>query len=269
MAAPYGLIGESVDDEVVLNWNCDETPTYGFNIYRDEVLYGFVAEGTTFTDTDVTEGHCYTVTALGEGGESEQSNETCASAGDCMAASNFYFQYTGSNYKIKLTWDRPEAEGLSGYYLFRKYGEDGEYERIKLLGANATSYTDNSANVQGDYYYRLYAYYGATDCTSSPASVKYNPNLFYLHVYYSPTAVDESDMLNVSIFPNPANHSLSVEAEGMTGVRVSNLLGQVVMEYEADGNMLTINTSDWSDGVYFVSISTESGAVTRRVSIVH
>lgn len=269
MATPYGLIAESVDDEVILNWNCDETPTYGFNVYRDEVLYGFVAEGTAFTDTDVTVGHCYTVTALGEGGESEQSNETCASTGDCMAASNFYFQYTGNNYKIKLTWDRPEAEGLSGYYLFRKFGEDGEYVRIKLLGANATSYTDNTANVQGDYYYRLYAYYGATDCTSSPASVKYNPNLFYLHVYYSPTAVDESDMLNVSIFPNPANHSLSVEAEGMTGVRVSNLLGQVVMEYEADGNTLTINTSDWSDGVYFVTISTEYGMVTRRVSIVH
>ena len=109
----------------------------------------------------------------------------------------------------------------------------------------------------------------APGCTSSPASVKYNPNLFYLHVYYSPTAVDESNMLNVSIFPNPANHSLSIGAEGMTSVRVCNLLGQVVMEYQADGNTLTVNTSDWNDGMYFVTVSTENGTVTRRVSIVH
>lgn len=270
MAAPYGLVGEVVEDVVVLNWNCDETPLYGYNIYRDDLLYGFVNEGTTFTDTDIMVGHCYTVTALGEGGESEYSNETCASAGDCMSASDFWFVYTGSTYKIKLTWDKPEnAEGLSGYYLFRKYGENGTYERIKLLGSNATSYTDNTANVQGDYYYRLYAYYGATDCTSSPASVKYNPNLFYLHVYYSPTAVDESNVQNVSIFPNPANQSLNIGAEGMTSVRVCNLLGQVVMERESNGNTLSISTSDWNEGLYVVTIRTESGTVTRSVSIVH
>ena len=270
MAAPYGLIGEVVEDNVVLTWNCDETPLYGYNIYRDEMLYAFTSEGTTFTDTDVTVGHCYMVTALGEGGESELSNETCASTGDCMAASNFYFQYTGNNYKIKLTWDKPEhPEGLSGYYLYRKYGEGGNYELAKLLGANAVSYTDNSANVQGDYYYRLYAYYGTTDCTSSPASVKYNPNLFYLHVYYSPTTVDESDMLNINIFPNPANHDLNIEAEGMTAVRVCNLLGQVVMEQKADGNTLKVNTSDWNEGLYLVTIHSERGTVTRSVSIVH
>jgi len=270
MAAPYGLVGEAVEDGVALNWNCDETPSYGYNIYRDDVLYGFVSEGTIFTDTDVTAGHCYTVTALGEGGESEFSNETCASAGDCMSASDFWFMYTGSTYKIKLTWNKPEnAEGLSGYYLYRKYGENGSYERIKLLGANATSYTDNTANVQGDYYYRLYAYYSATDCTSSPASVKYNSNLFYLHVYYSPTAVDESNVQNVSIFPNPANHSLSIGVDGMTSVRVCNMLGQVMMERESSGNTLSINVSDWNEGLYVVTIRTESGTVTRSVSIVH
>ena len=269
IAAPYGLVGESAEGSVVLNWNCDVMPTYGFNIYRDEVLYGFVAEVTTFTDPDVTAGHCYTVTALGDGGESEQSNETCASAGDCMAASNFWFEYTGSTYKIKLTWDRPAAEGLSGYFLFRKYGEDGTYERVKLLGANATSYTDNTANVQGDYYYRLYAYYGGTDCTSSPASVRYNSNLFYLHVYYSPTAVDENNELNVSLFPNPVNQTLNIEAEGMMQVRICNVLGQVMMEQLVDDNTLTINTSDWNEGMYVVAIQSQNGTIVRRISIVH
>ena len=270
MATPYGLKGESVENEVVLTWNYDEAPTYGFNVYRDDRLYAFVSDGATFTDTEMDAGHCYTVTALGEGGESEHSNETCASAGDCMAPTDLWYDYVGSNYKIKLTWSKPEnAEGLSGYYLFRKLGEDAEYERIKLLNSSATSYTDNTANVQGDYYYRLYAYYSATDCTSSPASVKYDPNLFYLHVYSSPTAVEESNVQNVSVFPNPAHHNLTIGAEGMTGVRVCNLLGQVVLESASDGNELIVNTSAWTEGLYLVTIRTENGTVTRSVSIVH
>ena len=269
MATPYGLVGETADNAAVLQWHCDEMPTYGFNIYRDDALYGFVSEGMTFTDHNLTEGHCYRVTALGDGGESDFSNETCASTGDCMAASNLWYDYTGSTYKIKLTWERPTASGLSGYYLYRKRGEDGSYERIKLLSANATSYTDNTANVQGDYYYRLYAYYSATDCTSSPASVLYDPNLFYLHVYYSPTSVDDNEAVSVSLYPNPADHSLVIEAESMSHITVCNLLGQVVFEQDVDGKQLNINTSDWNEGMYLIVLQSELGIVTRRVSILH
>lgn len=269
-SAPYGLVSEMEDANAILTWNCDEVPLYGFNIYRDECLYALVMEGTTFVDENLNGGHCYTVRALGEGGESDDSNETCASAGDCMSARNFFFEYVGNNYKIKLIWDAPENhEGLSGYYLFRKRGEDGTYERIKLIGANATNFTDNTANEEGDYYYRLYAYYSDTDCTSSPASVLYNPNLFYLHVYYSPTGVDETAEQAVSLYPNPADHSLTLEAEGMEQVRICNVLGQVVLERELNDNMLKVSTSDWNEGLYVVTIRTEKGTVSRRLSIVH
>lgn len=267
---PYGLIAEMDGDDAVLTWESDVTPYYGFNVYRDEQLYALVREGNSFTDSDITTGHCYTVTALSEGGESSHSNETCASAGECMAAHDFFFEYTGSTYKIKLLWEKPENhDGLSGYYLFRKRGEDGTYERIKLIGANATSFTDNTANEQGDYYYRLYAYYADSDCTSSPASVKYNPNLFYLHVYYSPTDVEESAEQEVSLYPNPADHSLMLEAEGMSQVRVCNVLGQVVFECDLEANSLKVNTSDWNEGLYIVTIRTANGTVSRRLSIVH
>ena len=267
---PFGLRAEMEGSNVVLTWeDGDASAEYGHNIYRDDQLYGFSAD-MYFVDENITEGHCYTVTVLGTGGESEHSNETCASAGDCLGASNFYFEYVGNNYKIKLLWDKPEpADGLSGYYLFRKQGEDGTYERIKLLGASATSYTDNTANQEGDYYYRLYAYYGATDCTSAPASVKYNPNLFYLKVYYSPTALTEMETSSAYLFPNPADQSINVEAEGMTHVTVYNMLGQLAYEADVDGNRMKINVSEWNEGIYLMKIQTGMGQVMRRVSIAH
>lgn len=267
---PFGLRAEMEGSNVVLTWeDGDASAEYGHNIYRDDQLCGFSTD-MHFVDENITEGHCYTVTVLGTGGESEHSNETCASAGDCLGASNFYFEYVGNNYKIKLLWDKPEpADGLSGYYLFRKQGEDGTYERIKLLGASATSYTDNTANQEGDYYYRLYAYYGATDCTSAPASVKYNPNLFYLKVYYSPTDVTEMETSSAHLFPNPADQSINVEAEGMTHVTVYNMLGQLAYEADVDGNRMKINVSEWNEGIYLMKIQTGMGQVMRRVSIAH
>ena len=269
MTAPYDLQSQQEEDQVALTWNYDGDPEYGFVVYRDEYLYGS-SQTTSFVDQDLAQGHCYTVVALTSGGESNHSNETCASAGDCLSATNFTFEYTGNNYRIKLLWDKPNpADGLSGYYLFRKDGENGTYERIKLLGANATTHTDNSVNVEGDYYYRLYAYYGDTDCTSAPASVKYFPNLFYLHVYYSPTGVDENETSGADLFPNPANHSLTINAEGMSHVKVCNLLGQVVFERDVDGNSLVISTSGWNDGVYLVMLQTKQGVTVRRVGIRH
>lgn len=271
--APYDLRADMVDGNAVLTWEVEgATPDLGYNIYRDEQLYAMVndPESHTYVDEGITEGHCYTVAGIGMGGETEQSNETCASAGDCMAATNFYYEYTGNNYRIKLSWDRPaESEGLTGYFLYRKRGEEGAYERIKLLGSSATSYTDNTANQEGDYYYRLYAYYSATDCTSSPASVRYNPNLFYLHVYYSPTGLDENGLLALNLFPNPADHSFSIESEGMNHVSVYNTLGQLIFDAIADGHAMRVNVSDWNEGMYLVKVQSPNGQAIRRITIIH
>ena len=271
--APYRLTAEMVEGDAVLTWETDgDAPEYGYNVYRDGQLFALVnaPEARTFVDEGITEGHCYTMTALGLGGETDHSNETCASSGDCLAPTDFWFEYVGANYKVKLTWEKPDPhDGLTGYYLFRKFGEDGTYERVKLLGASATNYTDSGANQQGDYYYRLYAYYSQSDCTSSPASIKGNDNLFYLHVYYSPTDVEETDAPQLNLYPNPADNVLRLECEGMTQVVVSNVLGQVAFQQNCEGKVMEINTTDMANGLYLVTIQTKQGVVSRRVSIVH
>ena len=271
--APYNLRAATEAGDATLTWEMSgDEPEYGYLVYRDDQRIAMVIGGESrmYVDEDLTAGHCYTVTALGLGGETEHSNETCASAGDCMDASDFDYEYVGENYKIKLSWTRPEVStGLSGYYLYRKFGEEGTYEKIKQLGASATVYTDNTANVQGDYYYRLYAYYGGIDCTSAPASLKDDPTKFYLKVYYSPTEVDENQTSALKLYPNPAQQSLSLEAEGMTHMEAYDVLGQLVYQQDTESNNLTLNVSDWMEGLYFVKVQTQSGWFIRRVSIVH
>ena len=264
-----------VDDENNMNINVSWDPIrpdgYGYTVYRDGLLYRLIPEGNSFVDENApVGGHCYYVGYLYDGGENGQySNESCATAGACYAPTNIDFEYTGNNYKIKLKWDKPEpADGLSGYYLYRKFGEDGTYERIKLIGSSATSYTDNTANQEGHYYYKLYAYYGGLDCTSAPAYWIYDHNQFYLHAYYSTDAVSELETNNVNLFPNPTTSSFTVEAEGLTNVTVYNLVGQKVYEMNCQAESVDINLGDVETGIYMVRINTVNGETTKRVTVI-
>ena len=265
---PQNLVAMAQDDAILLTWDAVENPGYGYNIYRDGVLYRLIQEGNVFLDENVEMGgHCYRVGVLCESGDSEVSNESCATAGPCYPPSNLDFELA-DNYKPKLKWEKPEPhDGLSGYYLFRKDG-DGEYHRIKLLGSSAVSYTDHSVQEEGDYYYRLYAYYGNLDCTSSPANRKYHPNEFEMHVYYSPTGIGESEA-SVKAYPNPTSGKITIEAEGMTEVSVYNALGQCVLRKEVTGEQSTIDLQHASEGLYLLRVKTEKGVVSHRITIKH
>ena len=266
---PNNLLATVQDDAILLTWDAVENPGYGYNIYRDGLLYRLIQEGTTFLDENVAMGgHCYRVAVLCEGGENgEYSNESCATAGACYPPRDLDFEYV-NNYKVKLKWEAPEPnDGLSGYYLYRKDG-DGEYHRIKLLSASAVTYTDNALVQEGDYYYRLYAYYGNLDCTSAPANRKYETNVFELHVYYSPTGMDENET-QVKVYPNPTKNLVTIEAEGMTEVSVDNTLGQCMLQKDVTDTQTVLDLHDAAPGLYLLRIAMDKGMVYRRVSLVN
>ena len=56
----------------------------------------------------------------------------------------------------------------------------------------------------------------------------------------------------VTLFPNPANESVTLKGENLDMVRIFNVVGQKVEEFEANGNELRINTTGYENGVYFV-----------------
>ncbi len=266
---PENLVATAQGDAILLTWDAVEHAGYGYQIYRDDLLYRLIPSGNVFLDEAVAMGgHCYRVGVLCEGGENgEYSNESCATAGPCYPPRNLDFEYT-NNYKVKLNWEAPQPnDGLSGYYLFRKEGE-GEYHRIKVLNATAVTFTDNSLSEEGDYYYRLYAYYRDWDCTSSPANRKYYPNEFELHAYYSSTGMDETEA-QVKVYPNPAKGIVMVEAEGMTSVSIYNVLGQCMIKREVADNQTTIDLHNMSEGLYLLRVKTENGIISKRITIEH
>lgn len=258
------------DENVIeLQWDATGTPEYGYLVYRDDQVIDMVSENVYRDEEATLGGHCYYVTPLCEGGMNEEfSNMSCAAVGAVYPPRHFYFETT-SNFKCKLTWDRPSPDtGFSGYIVYRKMEGEDEYKRIKLLSGTHTSYTDNSVNQEGDYYYKLVAYYQAIDAESAPALNLYEENTYHVHFYYSIDGVAEFDDSSVSVYPNPTTGVLNVEAPMMQRIEVYNLLGQRVYESAVNGNTATVDLRGLGNGMLMMTIHTANGTVTKKISIV-
>lgn len=269
--SPSTLYATADGDNVILTWEGVANPDYGYNIYRDGLLYRLVQE-TTFTDEGLEiGGHCYYVTVLCNSGESEATNESCANIGDnCNPPTDIWYELNPNNMKPKITWEKPvDFEGLSGYYIFRRT-DDTDWTRVKLAGPNTTNYSDNSSLIDGTwYYYKVQAYYKEIDCFSAPAKNKYNDLEYYVKVLYSVDGVNENQVENVNIYPNPVNDNLTIDAKGIRNITIINLVGQKVFESSLYTDKAILNMNDFESGMYIIRVVADEYEITRRISVLH
>ena len=208
--APYNLkavLDPDDDRTVVLTWDSDHTPEFGYCIYRDGFLFN-MAHDTQYVDAD-TEigGHCYYITALCNGGETVASNEYCITAGSgCQPATDLYFDYT-TNSKVQLNWTASENENVSGYVIYRKTPETA-FKIIKRV--TTTNFKDNGVNPETVYHYAVAAYYSETDCYSGYANDLFDEEKFFIEVGWSQNpsdlraTVDEAEPATVELAWKPS-----------------------------------------------------------------
>ena len=79
--------------------------------------------------------------------------------------------------------------------------------------------------------------------------------------------VDEHGVI-AKLYPNPTSGMVTIEAEGMRRLTVSNALGQVVYDAELRGDTKQLNMASFEAGLYLIRIHTDSGIAVRRLSIV-
>ena len=126
------------------------------------------------------------------------------------------------------------------------------------IGTQSFSTTETSMFLYGitsagNYTFNVVAVYD--DCESDPETVS---------VYYD-DVIEVED--NVSLYPNPTNGNVTIEAKGLNRITVVTLLGQVVYDAEVSNDKVTLNMSQFNAGMYMVRVSTESGVVVKRVTV--
>ena len=79
-------------------------------------------------------------------------------------------------------------------------------------------------------------------------------------------AVEENDINDLMVYPNPANAYLNIKAANMTHINIVNTLGQVIYDKEVGSDKEVIDMSQYNNGIYLVRVTTENGVIVKQVS---
>ena len=82
--------------------------------------------------------------------------------------------------------------------------------------------------------------------------------------------MDEFSLANsVSVYPNPANESITVLTDGlnMTKVELMNIAGQIISSTEVNSTLVKVDVSTVSSGVYFVKVFSAEGTAVKQLII--
>ena len=340
---PINLTASLAGNNVTLTWDGNDIQNVvHYYIFRDNSLIA-VTEDTQYTDEQVTDDfHSYFVTAVRPNGETLRSNvDNVTPESLCTIPTNLSYEMVNPT-KVKVMWDAPEAEGVTGYYLYRRVKGE-EFKRIKAL--TNTYYNDNLAGQPDNRFeYAVAAYYRDDDCISGYATTQDNPDLhfievnktiipqhldFFIHeghvilqweaatmaesyniyredelighssgtdfidytatsqqsyhytvtgktafvesnpsnvVYVDwTTSVNETNPSEYTLYPNPTEGQVTIEANGLRQIRVFNVTGQEVRHQTVNDDRAVIDLSTEPQGCYFIEIMTESGCSTTKL----
>ncbi len=79
--------------------------------------------------------------------------------------------------------------------------------------------------------------------------------------------VPEFDEQMASVYPNPTNGTLCIEAENIEAIGIFNLLGEKIYEASTTDNRFEYDFGPQGTGVYIVRIQTGNGTATKRVVV--
>jgi gingipain K len=137
------------------------------------------------------------------------------------------------------------AENAVSYNIFRNNDETA------LANVSTTSYADMNGQEGDTYYIVTVCQYGDSNPSESVQAIQ--------------TGIEGSS-ISVEIYPNPASDKFMIECEGMTTIEIFNVVGQSMGMIDVNSSAISIDSSEWTNGVYSVRITTENaGIIVKQI----
>ncbi len=90
-----------------------------------------------------------------------------------------------------------------------------------------------------------------------------------LTVVFFDVSVEEIPVVDVKVFPNPANNEFIVESSEMINqIRLISINGQVIKDIGVDAMSTEISVHNLRTGIYFMQIHSANSVITERVQII-
>jgi hypothetical protein len=244
---------------IQLQWSTSTDTSFirGYHVYRNnERITNELLANVSYLDKNLPVGiyEYYVRTYYKEGCVSDSSNyveETIEMEGTCEPVNDLSSEKCNDNC-VLLTWSEPESLlDVEGYHIYRDNVQLTNYE------LRENTYLDENLPV-GEYEYYVVTYY-ETDCISDTSN----------HVVETVELGIKEFGYGIAVYPNPTTGELQVTGEQVdewTSVEIFDVYGRKVFEQKAEGRkQKAMDISELRAGLYFVKITTEQGAVVRKV----
>jgi hypothetical protein len=83
-----------------------------------------------------------------------------------------------------------------------------------------------------------------------------------------PVSIKQLSGASIKVYPNPADEVMFVQYPDMTGLTISNLIGQTIkiQKFQTTSSR-SIELSDLPTGVYFITVESRSGTYTSKFMV--
>lgn len=92
---------------------------------------------------------------------------------------------------------------------------------------------------------------------------------FVFELSYGTTGVEDVEVLDVNVYPNPAKSVINITSLNLNRVSVFNSIGQMVYTQNVDYESIAIDTESWANGLYYVNVETSDGKISSQKVIVN
>jgi chitodextrinase len=171
----------------------------------------------------------------------------------CSSVSNLSVEDIGET-SVTLSWENPDsAASCTVLYLF-------ENDTI----VDTTGFVGTVYTVEGLTPNTQYRFVIRTDCEDT---VAYSDPVIV--VTQSPHSVSSFGTSNWSLYPNPANTVVTVDAEGMHRVTIYDATGREVLHSNVNSDTERFDVSGLENGVYFFRIESADRMSVRKCVVNH
>ena len=79
--------------------------------------------------------------------------------------------------------------------------------------------------------------------------------------------IEETDGDGMYLYPNPCQTQLTIECKDMQQVSVKSIQGQVLFVMDASSDSVVLSINELPTGMYFVTVCTKNGTITKRFCV--
>ena len=170
--------------------------------------------------------------------------------------------FTATGGELAVAGAARATSALSHYNVYRGTSENN----MTVIGETSTKTYVDSDVAEGTYYYAMTAVYeeGGETCESDPANAYGSDETF---VVVTVTSIDENGVEGMMIYPNPTKDNVTISAENIERITITNALGQVMLDRVVNSDSEILNMGQYEAGVYMVRIVTANGVATERITV--